>query len=393
MSTLIEATPILAFCILIGAMFIGDIISTKTKAFLPAILVCVLLLLLGVWGKILPATIIEVPGFSGQFASYIILMFLVDMGSSVSIKQFVQQWRTVIIGVGAIAGIAMLVLTLGAALFGWEMAVAAAPPLSGGMVACIEMTNAAIAAGNQNAAAMSSMIFLLQSLPGCMLLPIFIKRQARALQKSGVTVIADTLDNQDVKRGFVHLIPAKYKTSAYYLFNLAFLATLANFTSQLLGGKIAPSVFALIYGIAAVSLGIIEKDGMKKSNSSGFLLFASLISVFASLLSISPQQIASMLAPFMGMLVLGIVGILVGGIIMGKIVKVSPNMSAAFGLNCLLGFPLNYMLTQEGIKAVAKDQDEEEALSSQIMPSILIAGFVCVTIGSVVFASIMKNFL
>ena len=122
-------------------------------------------------------------------------------------------------------------------------------------------------------------------------------------------------------------------------------------------------------------------------------MFATFISVYASLLSTTPSEFLSMLGSVVAMVLIGIVGILILCALVGKILKVSAPMSCAIGVNCLLGFPLNYMLTEEGIKAMAKDEKESEALTADIMPTILIAGFVTVTIGSVIFASVMKNYI
>ena len=122
-------------------------------------------------------------------------------------------------------------------------------------------------------------------------------------------------------------------------------------------------------------------------------MWSSLITAFASLFALDQRTLMGILGPVVGLLLLGIIGIFLGSGIMGKLLKVPKELSFSLALNCLLGFPMNYMLTVESVNAVTDDKEEREKLMNSILPAMLIAGFVTVTIGSVVFASIMKNFL
>ena len=62
-------------------------------------------------------------------------------------------------------------------------------------------------------------------------------------------------------------------------------------------------------------------------------------------------------------------------------------------MNCLVGFPYNFMLSTEAIRAMARNEQEKEFLTEKIVPSMLVGGFTTVTLGSVFFAGIMKNFI
>lgn len=398
MMELIQTTPIIAFAILIGFMFLGDIVSFKTKAVVPAVLIFVLFLMVGAWNGLIPVNIIDIPGFTSTYASYVILMFLVDMGSSISLKQFAEQWKTVVVSVAAIAGIALTVLTLGTLIYGWQYAAVAAPPISGGLVATMEMSSGAIAMGQDSLARLAVMIFTIQSFPAYIILPIFLKKHGRKLlaDHPGGELRRSAAQSETAERKkacFTDQIPEGCKTSAYYLFCLALLAVLANVTARLAGNVVSPTVFGLLYGILAANFGLIERDCMKKSGSSGFLMFSSLITIFASLAASDPSEILSMLVPLTVLIALGILGIFVGSVVVGKLLGYTTALSFSIGLNCLLGFPLNYMLTTEAVKAISKDEKENAYLTEEILPAMLVAGFVCVTIGSTVFASIMKNFL
>lgn len=397
MSGLIQALPILAFCILIGFYLLGDIVSFKTKSFVPALLIFTILLVIGAWTHVLPENIIDVPGFTSQYATYVILMFMVDMGSSITFKQFASQWKTVIISVSSILGIALLFFTVGFALLGREFSIVSAPPMSGGFVAAMEMSNAAKGLGNSTLSQIPILVFVLHCFPAYISFPASIKKYASKLQKDYVdrNISADKGTNSGTKasKALTDRVPSSCKTSAFYLFSLAVLGVLSTFTALLFNNVISPTVFALIYGMVAHRLGILESNSMKKSGSSGFLMFSSLISIFSTLLTSNPNDILQVLLSILVALVLGVIGVFAGSAISGKLLKQPMSLSFSIGLNCMLGFPINFVMTNEAINSLTEDENEAAYLSSQIMPAMLIAGFVSVTLGSTVFASIMKNFL
>ena len=74
--------------------------------------------------------------------------------------------------------------------------------------------------------------------------------------------------------------------------------------------------------------------------------------------------------------------------IVGKILKVSPYMAIATSLTALYGFPPNYVLTDEASKALADNDEEKEYLMDNMLPQMIVGGFVTVTITSVIIASI-----
>lgn len=398
MISYIESTPILAFAILISLMYIGDLISYKTKAYVSALLVFVVLLLIGVWSGIFPTNIIEIPGFTAGFANYIILMFLVDMGSAISLKQFSEQWKTVIVSICTLLGAAAIVFIAGKALYDTDTALIAAPTVAGGFVSALYMSQAAINAGKEHLASLPALILLLHSFPAFFAFPYSVKKECNGLLKDyregkiKNTEVA-SINNEMKKATFVDKIPQSLKTSAFYLASLAILAVAALLTSKALNNLLAPTVFGLLYGMLGRHFGILEEGSMKKSNSSGYLMFGSLISVFTSLATTNPENILAAIGTLIVLILLGLLGIAIGSIFVGKILGYSVPFSLAIGLNSLIGFPMNYMLTTEAITAIAKDDAEREYLTNQVMPSMLVAGFVCITIGSTILASIFANYL
>ena len=68
-------------------------------------------------------------------------------------------------------------------------------------------------------------------------------------------------------------------------------------------------------------------------------------------------------------------------------------MSLSIALNALYGFPPNFILTNDAIKALTDDPAEREHLTGQMMPKMLVGGFTTVTIASVIIGGIFATML
>lgn len=97
--------------------------------------------------------------------------------------------------------------------------------------------------------------------------------------------------------------------------------------------------------------------------------------------------------PLAGTIILGVIGMYVFSFIAGKLLKVSKEMAFAVSLTALYGFPADYIITNEVIKALTEDEKEREMLTSNMLPPMLVGGFITVTIVSVVLAGIFVGLL
>ncbi len=82
-------------------------------------------------------------------------LLITHMGTLLSVRELMSQWRTVTIAMLGILGIIALTMTIGSAIFGYETAVIATPPLTGGIVAAIVMSEAAGNLGLENLAVLA----------------------------------------------------------------------------------------------------------------------------------------------------------------------------------------------------------------------------------------------
>ncbi|ERT46834.1 hypothetical protein HMPREF1767_01755 [Fusobacterium nucleatum CTI-6] len=83
--------PAMAFFILMAFLALGEFVSVKTRAIVPSILIFLILLLSGVWSGVLPKEIIDLGGFSEAMTEVIMVVIVVNMGSSLSLDFFKER--------------------------------------------------------------------------------------------------------------------------------------------------------------------------------------------------------------------------------------------------------------------------------------------------------------
>lgn len=396
--------PAIAFFALMAFLAFGEVISVKSKAIIPSILVFLILLLSTVWAGLLPTNVIELAGFSEALVDVIIVVIVVNMGSSLSLRELKSEWKTVLIGIGAIIGIGLVILPIGSMIYDWETAVVAAPPIAGGFVAAFEMSKASLEKGLPHLSTIALLLLALQEFPVYFILPSLLKKEANrrlVAFKNGEVSYSHNEDTADEKKMFPPL-PEKYQDTSIYLFLLGLVGVLAILASNLskfvfssmgVTFGISPTIFALFLGVLGGEIGLLERKSLQKSNSFGFFVVASLVGVMGGLVNSSPQEILAIIVPMIVLIGLGVIGMGIGGVIVGKILGNTWEMSFAIALNCLIGFPVNFLLTNEAINALATTEEEKDYLVNTMVPTMLVGGFTTVTLGSVIFAGILVNFL
>ena len=142
-----------------------------------------ILMLVGFSTGLFPKTIIDDAGVSDALFKVACGLLVTHLGTLISRKEMAAQWKTVIISLMGVASIAVICLTLGTALFGFDNAVAAAPPLAGGAIATAMMSSAATEAGKTSAALVAIVCLSLQGLVGYPLTSFCLKKETKRLTK------------------------------------------------------------------------------------------------------------------------------------------------------------------------------------------------------------------
>ena len=395
-------TAILALVIVLAAMSLGDIVSIKTKAWIPSVFVTAIVFLFGFWW-LFPKDVISTATLGMPVAGLGMYLLVTHMGTLMNIKELISQWRTVVISIAGICGIMALLLTVGLIFFDKQTAIAGGPPLSGGIVAAIIIKEAATALGNGKLAILAILIYVVQGFVGYTSTSILLKKEGNRLLKdlknNKENVVEKIVSKESERKTLIPNLPEKYNTIYVVLLKLAFVAYLADCFTKFVNNTIfqntvlSPFVTCLIFGIIAAELGLVDRQALNKANSFGWMITLLMAFIYEGLNKATPEMLLEVLLPLVEIIIIGVAGLLIFAFIIGKILKESPYMSLCIALNALYGFPPNFILTNEVIKSLTNDNDESEYLTNKILPKMLIGGFTSVTIASVLIAGIFSKFL
>lgn len=403
-------TTVFAFAVIVVLQAFGDVVSAKTNGKLPSIFVSAVLFLIGFWtvipteiiknvgGENVTTTLLALSGISGPLFGLLLTLLVTNMGSLMSIKELVQQWKTIIIGLSGIIGVMIFAYFISGLMFGREYGLVVAPPLAGGLAAMDIMVTAANEIGRTDLAIISALVFALQGLIGYPIMTFALRKQSSFVLKEynagkirlkKVDKATETLS----KFKFIPDFPAKYQTSAIMIAKVAVVSVLAEVASRATGGVVHTYVMCLILGILASEIGFLEKKILSKSETMGLLMVLLMGFVFGGLASATPAKLMEVALPLAGTMVIGIAGMLVFGIIVGKLFGETWMMSVAIVINCLCGFPPNYILTEEASRSTSSNEDEYNILMQEMLPKVLVGGFATVTVSSVLVANFFSKFL
>ena len=386
-----------ALTIILVVYAIGDFIATKSKAIISMLFVASILFAIGFWNG-LPATIFQDSTLQ-LFAGVTVGLMLVHMGTTIKLKELIAEWKTVVLVLCSTIGICLGVYFIGQLFINRFEALIAAPIVGGGVVAFLVMSDALQKAG-ANIVLFGSMVLILQGVIGFPIASILCKKEAlrlRGMIRNGQLTAgaAEGTDeeNKKSKLKFIPDVPEKDRGANFMLAKLAIVACLAQYLSNLTGGKVNMLVICLVLGVFFHEFGFLEEGAMEKANGFTFVIGAVLTNVFANLANTTPGQLVSMIKPMIIIFVIGLASCALISIVIGKIFGESWYMSFALGVTALFGFPGTYIVPSEVAKAVGETEEEQHIILQHIMPRMLIAGMVSVSIVSVLFAGVMVNWI
>jgi hypothetical protein len=399
----IYMSQMLAFVIVVFALLIGDFVAVRTKAWIPSMFVTGIIFLIGYW-TFFPKEIVALSGVPSVVAVMMMYLLITNMGTLLSLKELKNQWKTIVIALSGIIGIIVALLGIGSLIFGLQTMIVAIPPLVGGVVSALIMSEGATAAGLTTLSVFAIVIYVMQGFAGYPLTALVLKKEGKRLLEeyrkgdlaAAQAEIAAAAEVQPaVELKLFKNLPAKYNTDFFKLFRLALVGFLAYQVSVWVAPivSISPFVLCLLFGVIATSVGFLEKHALQKANGFGIAILVLMLFIFDGLKQATPGMLLSIIVPLIGTIVLGVIGMYIFSFIAGKLLKVSKEMAFAVSLTALYGFPADYIITNEVINSLTEDEKEREALTSHMLPPMLVGGFITVTIVSVILAGIFVGFL
>lgn len=396
----------LAVVIVCVCYVIGEWVADISKAWIPSVLVTAILFLIGYW-TVFPATLNDDTGLA-SFASTIgVLMFITHIGTVISLKQLIEQWKTVVVCLVGLAGMVALCWFICPLIMEKTLVIAGLPPLTGGIVAALTMQKAATAAGLKEAAVFAIAMYSVQGLAGYPITALCLHAEGKRLIKewrSGSlnlseaeiakmkTIGLSTIgDDSDIKKP-IPPIPDKYNTPVLIIGKVALSVWISSLVGQLIP-QIPTIVWCLIISVILTRLGFLDTSSLSRANTYTIFMFAAMLSVFSGLKDCTPHMLKTLIGPMLIMIIIGVVGMAIAAFVIAKIFKMSFPLALANGLTALYGFPCDAIITESTCNSLTEDPDERGYLMSKMFPSMVVGGFVTVTITSVIFAGYFAQLL
>lgn len=393
-----QFTAIICFLFVSAYLAIGEFVATKTKAFVPSVFVAALCFLIGYW-TFAPKDLVSMASFGPEFVSVCMSLLLVHMGTLMSVKKLIDQWKAVLVALVGVCGTILITMTIGRLIFGNTIVVAVTPPLTGGILAALLMSQALTAKGLVSLAAMPVAMFVMHSFVGYPLTSWCLKREGNRVLKDyringpDEKILKESMATASERKKLLPRVPEEYLSHYFILAKVIFVGIIANWISGLTNGMVNQYVICLILGVIFCEIGFLEESALVKAGVLNWLMLGLLAYVFSTLNTVTPAVLAKIIVPIIVLIILGIIGMFITSSISGRFVGLSKEMSFACALTALFGFPADYIITNEVCKTVSETEEERLYLVDVLLPRMLVGGFATVSIASVIIATVFINLL
>ena len=394
---------VLAFVLCAAAYIIGEVVSTVTKAWIPSVFVTAIVMLVGYW-TVFPHDLVSDSKLIPFGSTLGIYLLITHMGTVISLKQLKAQWKTIVVCLSGLAGMCVLAWFICPLFMDKTLVIAGLPPLTGGIIAATTMQTAAANAGLEVAAVFAITMYCVQGFAGYPITAVCLQVEGKRLLKEfrdGGSVPVALAENpmamvdEPDRKTLIPPVHKKFDSAVVTLIKLgivAWFATLLGGVSFPFIGKISGAIWALVLGVIFTTLGFLDRNSLNRANSYGIVMFALMMYVFDGLKDCTPEMLVSIIVPMLVLIVIGVLGMAVASFIIAKVLKMSFPLAFANGLTALYGFPCDAIITESTCKSLAQTDDEFNFLMSKMFPSMIVGGFVTVTITSVFIAGAFASF-
>lgn len=373
---------------------IGDFVSAKTKGIVSTVLVVGIIYVIGYFTGLVPRDTITNSGLLTIVSGFGMLAVVTNLGTMININQLIAEWKSVVVSLFGLAILGVIFYLVGVPLFGREYALAAFPPVAGGNVSTLMVSDAANEAGRTDIASFAWLLCVLQLFVGIPTAAFILRIYCAKLVKSERFKSGEAekgILKKEINIRFLPAIPQTYNTSNVIMMKLLLVTWIASLLGNLTG--ISGAILCLVLGVVFCEIGFLDRNSLQSSGMMNLILFCMIAAAPANFASLTPENIGSMLLVVVVFLVIGAIALAAGGMIMGKLLRVNGILAAALSLNAMFGFPFNLMITEDIIRALNLSETEGERLREMVLPKMVVAGFTSVTVASVVIAGLVIPYI
>lgn len=383
-----------SFMIVLIVFALGDIVGKITKGKLSGMMVVMLLFLVGFLTKLFPADIIDQGGLTA-LSKLAIAMVLFNMGTTLNVKQLIEEWRTV-----SMAALCMLascvVMLLVSPIIGFDTVLVGMPVINGAAMATSLMASAAAEKGLATAAALCAVIYSVQKFVGAPIASAMGIRYGKKLLKAYRENPAQ-FKKQETGNGASAKVSFADKHKEWYSANVMMaLVAAGSWVAHILGDltPINYSIWALLLGVACAASGLVPTKPLQKSNSYGLMMVAVFGSIIPSLAKVSLSDLGTMAFQTIVLFVAALIGVaLVGWVLPTWKLVGDKDLAVGIGVEQFLGFPSNVVICREVGDAVGETPEEKAFIEDTLNVPYVVGGITVITVLSTMLAGFVINML
>ena len=383
-----------SFMIVLIVFALGDIVGKITKGKLSGMMVVMLLFLVGFLTKLFPADIIDQGGLTA-LSKLAIAMVLFNMGTTLNVKQLIEEWRTVL--VAALCMLAScLVMLLVSPVIGFDTVLVGMPVINGAAMATSLMASAAAEKGLATAAALCAVIYSVQKFVGAPIASAMGIRYGKKLLKAYREKPAQ-FKKQETGNGASAKVSFADKHKEWYSANVMMaLVAAGSWVAHILGDltPINYSIWALLLGVACAASGLVPTKPLQKSNSYGLMMVAVFGSIIPSLAKVSLSDLGTMAFQTIVLFIAALIGVaLVGWVLPTWKLVGDKDLAVGIGVEQFLGFPSNVVICREVGDAVGETPEEKAFIEDTLNVPYVVGGITVITVLSTMLAGFVINML
>lgn len=383
-----------SFMIVLIVFALGDIVGKITKGKLSGMMVVMLLFLVGFLTKLIPADIIDQGGLTA-LSKLAIAMVLFNMGTTLNVKQLIEEWRTVLMAALCMLA-SCLVMLLVSPIIGFDTVLVGMPVINGAAMATSLMASAAAEKGLATAAALCAVIYSVQKFVGAPIASAMGIRYGKKLLKAYRENPAQ-FKKQETGNGASAKVSFADKHKEWYSANVMMaLVAAGSWVAHILGDltPINYSIWALLLGVVCAASGLVPTKPLQKSNSYGLMMIAVFGSIIPSLAKVSLSDLGTMAFQTIVLFAAALIGVaLVGWVLPTWKLVGDKDLAVGIGVEQFLGFPSNVVICREVGDAVGETPEEKAFIEDTLNVPYVVGGITVITVLSTMLAGFVINML
>ena len=383
-----------SFMIVLIVFALGDMVGKLTKGKLSGMMVVMLLFLVGFLTKLFPADIIDQGGLTA-LSKLAIAMVLFNMGTTLNVKQLVEEWRTVLMAALCMLA-SCIVMLLVTPIIGFDTVLVGMPVINGAAMATSLMASAAAEKGLATAAALCAVIYSVQKFVGAPIASAMGIRYGKKLLKAYRENPAQFKKQETGNGGSVRASFADKHKEWYSANVMMALVAAGSWIAHVLGDltPINYSIWALLLGVACAASGLVPTKPLQKSNSYGLMMVAVFGSIIPSLAKVSLSDLGTMAFQTIVLFIAALIGVaLVGWVLPTWKLVGDRDLAIGIGVEQFLGFPSNVVICREVGDAVGETPEEKAFIEDTLNVPYVVGGITVITVLSTMLAGFVMNML